>query len=171
MEGTLLPGQEVVVSISVMVDHQSAALLNTGEETLEDIIVLHIKGGKDCFISIFGKYVPTCFGNEYTTLLRLPQPIRSIPRERFTELLLPPERSISVAREIFRMIDWLANEEGGAGESRLIDGLFVKEGDSDAVEYIREVSLIRLLCVVRRVVMERFGTDAELLERFRSNSA
>jgi hypothetical protein len=35
----------------VYIDKKSAALLNSGKDKLEDILVLHLHGGKDYFIS------------------------------------------------------------------------------------------------------------------------
>lgn len=39
------------VKIIVCVDKESARFMNSGEEKLEDILVLHLEGGKDFFVS------------------------------------------------------------------------------------------------------------------------
>ena len=37
--------------IEVNVDKDTAYLFNSGEEKIEDILVLHLEGGKDLFVS------------------------------------------------------------------------------------------------------------------------
>ena len=53
----------------MFVDKDSAYRLNSGEEKLEDILVLHLHGGKDFFISFektsmpsYVSYLPKIFG-------------------------------------------------------------------------------------------------------------
>lgn len=41
------------VQIEVYVDKSTAAKLNSGEEKLEDILVLHLTNGKDSFVSFY----------------------------------------------------------------------------------------------------------------------
>ena len=41
-----------MVEFTVLVDEDSAPSLTTGEELLEDILVLHLEKGKDFFISV-----------------------------------------------------------------------------------------------------------------------
>jgi len=52
---------------------------------------------------------PTCFANSLDLLIRLPGPIRTIPRSSFFEELAPSENAISLPREIWRLVDWLMN--------------------------------------------------------------
>lgn len=59
-----------------MVDNDSAPLLNTGREVMDDILILHLEHGKDYFITVAGSYVRTCFGNSLEWLSRLDRPIR-----------------------------------------------------------------------------------------------
>lgn len=40
------------VHLTVNVDKESARTMNSGDEKLEDILVLHLEGGKDIFISL-----------------------------------------------------------------------------------------------------------------------
>lgn len=39
------------VKFTVYVDKQTAGSLNSGDDTMEDILVLHLEGGKDFFVS------------------------------------------------------------------------------------------------------------------------
>ena len=45
------PGACCEVHVEVYVDKSSASHLNCGLEKLEDILVLHLAGGKDSFVS------------------------------------------------------------------------------------------------------------------------
>ncbi|KAG0302421.1 hypothetical protein BGZ98_007510 [Dissophora globulifera] len=72
----LMPGESAKIHLTVMVDNESAPLLNTGKEKLDDILVLHLEHGKDYFISVSGNYIRTCFGNSLEWLSRLDRPIR-----------------------------------------------------------------------------------------------
>lgn len=51
-------GEKCDVSLEVLVDKQTAAQLNSGADQLYDILVLHLDGGKDLFITITGQF---CF--------------------------------------------------------------------------------------------------------------
>ena len=62
-------GECCEISLEVFVDKDSAYRLNSGEEKLEDILVLHLHGGKDFFISFaktpmpsYVSYLPEIFG-------------------------------------------------------------------------------------------------------------
>ena len=48
---SLFIGETCEVMIEVNVDKDTAYLFNSGEEKIEDILVLHLEGGKDLFVS------------------------------------------------------------------------------------------------------------------------
>ncbi|KAI1316951.1 hypothetical protein EDD11_009195 [Mortierella claussenii] len=72
----IMPGEVARIHLTVMVDNESAPLLNTRKEKMDDILILHLEHGKDYFISVSGSYIPTCFGNSLEWLSRLDRPIR-----------------------------------------------------------------------------------------------
>ncbi|KAI8596049.1 Endonuclease/exonuclease/phosphatase [Dissophora ornata] len=72
----IMPGESAKIHLTVMVDNESAPLLNTGKEKMDDILILHLEHGKDYFISVSGTYIRTCFGNSLEWLSRLDRPIR-----------------------------------------------------------------------------------------------
>ncbi|KAF9397951.1 hypothetical protein BGX21_008329 [Mortierella sp. AD011] len=72
----IMPGESAKIHLTVMVDNESAPLLNTGKEKMDDILILHLEHGKDYFISVSGSYIRTCFGNSLEWLSRLDRPIR-----------------------------------------------------------------------------------------------
>ncbi|KAF9156874.1 hypothetical protein BG015_011524 [Linnemannia schmuckeri] len=74
--GMIMPDETVNITLTVMVDNDSAPLLNMGREVMEDILILHLEHGKDYFITVSGSYIRTCFGNSLEWLSRLDRPIR-----------------------------------------------------------------------------------------------
>lgn len=54
-------GEKCDIKLEIYVDKKSACKLNSGEDKLYDILVLHLEGGKDIFITVTGK----CKFNSY----------------------------------------------------------------------------------------------------------
>jgi hypothetical protein len=50
----LFIGEKCDIKLEVFVDKKSAFKLNSGEDKLYDILVLHLEGGKDIFITVTG---------------------------------------------------------------------------------------------------------------------
>jgi phosphatidylinositol-bisphosphatase len=51
---SFLAGEKCDIKLEVFVDKKSACKLNSGEDKLYDILVLHLEGGKDIFITVTG---------------------------------------------------------------------------------------------------------------------
>lgn len=75
------------IYLEVYVSKDSVTLLNSGEDSIEDILVLHLDRGKDYFITISGNYLPSCFGTSLETLCRMKKPIREIPITKLIDLV------------------------------------------------------------------------------------
>lgn len=73
-----LSGGKCDIAVEVYVDKITAPPLNLGDDQLEDILVLHLHGGKDLFVTVGGSYVPSCFGTSLETLSRVHGPIRDV---------------------------------------------------------------------------------------------
>uniref|UniRef100_A0A8C3JXN5 phosphoinositide 5-phosphatase n=1 Tax=Calidris pygmaea TaxID=425635 RepID=A0A8C3JXN5_9CHAR len=87
-KGFLLSGELVItIELEVFVNKSTATHLNSGEEKLEDILVLHLNKGKDYFLSVTGNYLPSCFGSPIHTLCYMREPIQDIATA-LLELLL-----------------------------------------------------------------------------------
>ncbi|KAL0281009.1 UNVERIFIED_CONTAM: hypothetical protein PYX00_002139 [Menopon gallinae] len=82
----IAPGQKCDVKLEIYVDKKSAYKLNSGEDKLYDILVLHLEGGKDIFITVTGTYERSCFGSSIEALVRISVPIREIPIGKLMEL-------------------------------------------------------------------------------------
>lgn len=126
-DGLLDPSETLEIYLEVYVSKDSVTLLNSGEDSIEDILVLHLDRGKDYFITISGNYLPSCFGTSLETLCRMKKPIREIPITKLIDL----EKS----KVNFLMVD------GGNGEDRplnipkevwiLVNHLFTKSCDQE----------------------------------------
>lgn len=73
--------------MEVFVSKTMATKLNSGEDKIEDILVLHLDRGKDYFLSVSGNYVPSCFGSPIHTLCYMREPISDLPLETVRELV------------------------------------------------------------------------------------
>ncbi|CAG08363.1 unnamed protein product, partial [Tetraodon nigroviridis] len=85
-DGFLEPNETLEIYLEVYVSKDSVTLLNSGEDSIEDILVLHLDRGKDYFITIFGNYLPSCFGTSLEALCRMKKPIREIPITKLIDL-------------------------------------------------------------------------------------
>ena len=56
------------------------------QNKLEDILVLHLEGGKDFFISVSGNYILSSFGQSLERLVQLHVPIREVATEKLVDV-------------------------------------------------------------------------------------
>lgn len=75
------------IDLEVFVNRSTAPELNSGQQQLEDILILHLERGKDYFISVNGSYLPSCFGSSIHTLCQLREPIQEMPVETIHRLV------------------------------------------------------------------------------------
>ncbi|KAH0513406.1 Inositol polyphosphate 5-phosphatase OCRL-1, partial [Microtus ochrogaster] len=116
-EGYLEPNETVDISLDVYVSKDSVTILNSGEDKIEDILVLHLDRGKDYFLTIGGNYLPSCFGTSLEALCRMKRPIREVPVTKLIDLksllqMVPleegaSERPLQVPKEIWLLVDHL----------------------------------------------------------------
>uniref|UniRef100_F7BG47 phosphoinositide 5-phosphatase n=1 Tax=Ornithorhynchus anatinus TaxID=9258 RepID=F7BG47_ORNAN len=116
-KGFLLPGSHVEIELELFVNKTTATRLNSGEDRIEDILVLHLTQGKDYFLSVSGNYRPSCFGSSIQMLCHLREPIRDTPAETIRDLTLLPlragpvgsqeEKPLDIPKELWMMVDFL----------------------------------------------------------------
>uniref|UniRef100_A0A8C0K3Z3 phosphoinositide 5-phosphatase n=1 Tax=Canis lupus dingo TaxID=286419 RepID=A0A8C0K3Z3_CANLU len=85
--GFLLPDSAIEIELELFVNKTTATKLNSGEDKIEDILVLHLDRGKDYFLSVSGNYLPSCFGSPIHTLCYMREPILDLPLETIRELV------------------------------------------------------------------------------------
>uniref|UniRef100_A0A671Q2V5 phosphoinositide 5-phosphatase n=1 Tax=Sinocyclocheilus anshuiensis TaxID=1608454 RepID=A0A671Q2V5_9TELE len=107
-EGVLDPNEAMEIFLEVYVSKDSVTLLNSGEDKIEDILVLHLDRGKDYFITVAGNYLPSCFGTSLETLCRMKKPIREIPITKLIDLV---SDNFSISQEKCR-INFLLDSAG-----------------------------------------------------------
>lgn len=91
------------ISLEVYVSKDSVTMLNSGEDNIEDILVLHLDRGKDYFITVSGNYLPSCFGTSLETLCRMKKPIREIPITKLIDLVRDkPQLQACRSGDLFR---------------------------------------------------------------------
>nr|XP_058937341.1 type II inositol 1,4,5-trisphosphate 5-phosphatase isoform X15 [Kogia breviceps] len=115
--GFLLPDSAIEIELELFVNKTTATKLNSGEDNIEDILVLHLDRGKDYFLSVSGNYLPSCFGSPIHTLCYMKEPILDLPLESIRELTLMQlqteddgsqlERPMDIPKELWMMVDYL----------------------------------------------------------------
>ncbi|CAG5118177.1 unnamed protein product, partial [Candidula unifasciata] len=111
-------GQCCEVHVEVYVDKTTVSKLNSGQEKLEDILVLHLISGKDSFITITGNYLVSSFGSSIEALIQMHGPIREVPVAELIEIEKPGSlsrvdiaqdggRLYMVPKEIWKFADFL----------------------------------------------------------------
>ncbi|KAI5806447.1 Endonuclease/exonuclease/phosphatase [Peziza echinospora] len=73
---TLEPGEVVTVYLNVNVEVTDLGFLhrlNHGDERLDDILVLHVEGGRDIFLPVSGTWMQSCFGRTMQELVTIPE--------------------------------------------------------------------------------------------------
>ncbi|XP_017897412.1 PREDICTED: type II inositol 1,4,5-trisphosphate 5-phosphatase isoform X3 [Capra hircus] len=115
--GFLLPDSSVEIELELFVNKTTATKLNSGEDKIEDILVLHLDRGKDYFLSVSGNYMPSCFGSPIHTLCYMKEPILDLPLETIRELTLMRlqtedngsqlEKPMDIPKELWILVDYL----------------------------------------------------------------
>ncbi|XP_033958581.1 type II inositol 1,4,5-trisphosphate 5-phosphatase isoform X2 [Pseudochaenichthys georgianus] len=114
-KGFLANGGTVDIDFEVFVNRSTAPELNSGQEQIEDILVLHLERGKDYFISISGNYLPSCYGSSIHSLCQLKEPIQDMPQETLREMAEKSgdgnaentEKPLDIPKELWMMVDHL----------------------------------------------------------------
>ncbi len=84
--GFVMPGEKADVTLEVMVDKRTAGAINCGKDQLYDILVLHLVGGKDIFVTVSGEYKRSCFGASLDALCSMTVPIADLSLQALLEL-------------------------------------------------------------------------------------
>ncbi|KAJ1643505.1 hypothetical protein LPJ64_004731 [Coemansia asiatica] len=129
--GMLLPGQDIQLEFTVMVDETTSAPLSAREEDLADILVLHLTRGRDYFIQVQGNYLPSVFGMSLDVLVHCKKAVRHMTRAEFEQCLVSGQ--FSVPKCIWSMTDFLSRYAVERGYS-----LFYWPGDRNLAKKIKE---------------------------------
>mmetsp|Transcript_30935 Transcript_30935/g.35256 ORF Transcript_30935/g.35256 Transcript_30935/m.35256 type:complete len:741 (+) Transcript_30935:161-2383(+) len=134
--GMLIPGEKpATINFSITIDNNTANLLNSGREVLDDILILRLENGRDYYITIKARYARSCFGMSVDELVLYSDPIRNIPLDpiqRAEKFDPNPTSALCVPKELWRIVD--AIYERGLQEK----DLFLMPGLPKEVKHIRE---------------------------------
>ena len=108
-----MPGETTSIEFTVTIDFATASILNSGNGTLNDILILRLEKGRDYYISLTGNYARSCFGMTLDELVMYNVPIRSVPldAEKRAESGIAANASLCIPKELWRILDSL-NERG-----------------------------------------------------------
>ncbi|KOS22525.1 Inositol polyphosphate 5-phosphatase OCRL-1 [Escovopsis weberi] len=105
----LEPGETVSAVIEAQVTSTSQLhKLNDASSKLEDVLILHVEGGRDHFIPVFGTWVPSCFGRSIDELIRVPEGgVRKFVEEKDIKGAIPYDWPVhcSAPRELFKLTE------------------------------------------------------------------
>ncbi|KAF7273490.1 oculocerebrorenal syndrome of Lowe [Rhynchophorus ferrugineus] len=98
--GSINPGEKCDVRLEVN--------LETDLDNIDDILILHLKGGKDMFITVSGSCQKSCFTQSLSTLVRIQVPIMHSKKEDFNSARNNQSPILySVPRELWLLVDHL----------------------------------------------------------------
>ncbi|XP_036592419.1 inositol polyphosphate 5-phosphatase OCRL-like [Trichosurus vulpecula] len=112
-EGYLEPNETLDISLSVYVSKDSVPVLNSGEDNIKDILILHLDQGKDYFLTISGTYLRSCCGTSLEVLCQMRRPIREVPVSKLIDLEVTPledsvnEKPLQIPKELWLLVDHL----------------------------------------------------------------
>ncbi|KXN92909.1 Inositol polyphosphate 5-phosphatase OCRL-1, partial [Leucoagaricus sp. SymC.cos] len=129
MTGMFLPGEKTEISLIVQLDKRITSLLNLGPRDMSGTLILHTVLGKDHFIAISGDYLPSCFGNKLSTLIRLPGPIRSLTSSKE---LRGENHPLNAPGEVMRLVNRLLSS------TQPPEDLFLQPPEEEMFATIRE---------------------------------
>lgn len=132
----IMPGDKCDVTLEVLVDKRTAAQLNSGADKLYDILVLHLEGGKDLFITITGDYERSCFGSSINALVHMNKPFKEVPMAKLIDLESKQPKDLSempyaVPKELWYLVDHLHSH------ALQVEGLFTYRGLQKEITEIR----------------------------------
>ncbi|XP_075460875.1 type II inositol 1,4,5-trisphosphate 5-phosphatase isoform X1 [Ascaphus truei] len=141
-KGFLTPGSEALVELELFVNNTTAAQLNSSEERIEDILVLHLDRGKDFFLSVSGNYLHSSFGSSIQMLCYMREPIRDMSADTIRQLALLPlqikddfltaEKPLDIPKELSMLVEHLCRNASQQ------EDLFQQPGLRSEFEAIRD---------------------------------
>ncbi|KAJ9317402.1 hypothetical protein DTO271D3_2223 [Paecilomyces variotii] len=110
-EYTLSPGDTANIDlIAIVKDITQVRLLNSGHHKLEDVLVLRVISGRDHFIPVNARWLPTCFGRSLEELIYMPEGgARSLIHTPPDQLKFEGKARLSAPRELFRLTEAISD--------------------------------------------------------------
>lgn len=137
--GTIYPGDETALTVSIHVSSAISGPLTLKPEDMSDILILRLDRGKDEYLVVSANYHPSCFGCPLEHLIRFAGPVRTSKPFSETDDLLP------LPKELWQLTDYLYHH--GLKEP----GLFLTDSTNpEDVEFVRR-------CLDESISLETFA--------------
>lgn len=125
---TLKPGEIAVAAVTAQVTSVPfLRSLNDGIQSLEDILVLRVEGGRDHFLAARATWQPTCFGRSIDELIRVPEGgIRAFIKAKDIKGAIPYDFDVqcSAPRELFKLTEAIQTlSERCVADAAMLEGL------------------------------------------------
>ena len=104
----IMPGYQHFIEIEVVVDELSAASLTSGDDKLDEILILHLENGRDIFLTVNGQYRLSCFGCDLWTLCHSLRPIKEMTAKDVKDL----RRAVDQGVEALSLTDGPTEQRG-----------------------------------------------------------
>ncbi|KAH0610122.1 uncharacterized protein H6S33_012668 [Morchella sextelata] len=102
----LQPGDTCSITLSLLIEKlEDVRNLNEGKETLMDVLVLRVDGGRDVFLPLGGEWVQTGYGRSLSELIKVPEGAGGI--RGWIESGSKGEVLYSAPRELYKMTEFL----------------------------------------------------------------
>jgi len=129
-EGMFMPGEKIEVRLTVLVDSNTVSDLNSGKDSIDDILIIHLENGRDHFVSLAGNYLKSCFGESLESLVALGHPVRESPNVKDNAIMQAPVSKVPL--EIWRLVDYI-HQKG-----MQVEGIFKESGSPAEKLLIRD---------------------------------
>lgn len=139
--GMIPPREKLVIRLTTLVDDSIAHGLSSGQEGLDDTMIMRIENGRDYFIVVSGQYDNSCFGTTLEQLITRTEPVRHIkvPTHGSSRSANhPSQQRVSggsvqkIPKELWRMVNDIY-------EHAMDDvDLFLEPGDQAEIVQLRE---------------------------------
>ncbi|GAM18525.1 hypothetical protein SAMD00019534_017000, partial [Acytostelium subglobosum LB1] len=97
--GMMMPKEKVTIELTAYVDSTTAHPFNVLNESMDDILILHLENGKDHFVSVAGQFQHTFMGNTLENLVKYPNPVFN------SKPITEEHKMLSVPKELWRLVD------------------------------------------------------------------
>jgi phosphatidylinositol-bisphosphatase len=124
--GIIIPGEKTEIKLTLLIDNGCVSDFNFDKDKIDDILILHLKNGRDHFISLHGNFLKTCFGNSLENLVSLGHPVRGTSSSFITKV---PHK---IPVELWRMVDYIYKK------GLEVESIFKESGSPSEKQYIME---------------------------------
>ncbi|CBK21635.2 uncharacterized protein [Blastocystis hominis] len=100
--GVVKPNEKLDIEMEALIDPEAAHELNGGHDVLHDVLVLRVEHDRDYYITMFGDYVMSCFGQSLENLIRMKAPARES-----SEISSNSPVAMAIPKELWRMVDYM----------------------------------------------------------------